>query len=176
MIRSLLVAYDGSHGARVALQHAVDLASRCEGRIALLTGSKGTESDADLLPDGQPDPVALAQDLPEPEDEQSLPSETDEALAEVTDLCRELTVRCWACPVAAATIIAKLRISIFMMFKRVEVVESSLDRPALGAGARLFGIPSKMRPWPARVVEIGGASKFLNHAVLPVCDILRAGC
>jgi nucleotide-binding universal stress UspA family protein len=98
MIRSLLVAYDGSHGARVALQHAVDMASRCEGRIALLTGSKGTETDADLLPDSQPDPVVLAQDLPEPGDEPSLPSEMDEAAAEAADLCRELAVRCWASP------------------------------------------------------------------------------
>ena len=76
MIRSLLVAYDGSHGARIALQHAVDFASRCEGRIALLTGSKGAEADADLPIDGGPDPVALAQEPIEPGEELPLPTES----------------------------------------------------------------------------------------------------
>jgi nucleotide-binding universal stress UspA family protein len=98
MIRSLLVAYDGSHGARVALQHAVDLASRCEGRIALLTGSKSAEADADLPSDGGPDPVALAQEPVEPGEELPLPTEMDEALSEALELCRELTVRCVASP------------------------------------------------------------------------------
>ena len=98
MIRSLLVAYDGSHGARVALQHAVDFASRCEGRIALLTGSKGAEADADLPTDGGPDPVALAQEPVEPGEELPLPTEMDEALSEAVELCRELTARCVASP------------------------------------------------------------------------------
>ncbi len=98
MIRSLLVAYDGSHGSRIALQHAVDVASRCEARIALLTGTKGAETDAELLQDGQVDPVMLAQDLPEPDEETALPSEMDEALSQAAELCRELTVRCVACP------------------------------------------------------------------------------
>lgn len=98
MTRSLLVAYDGSHGARVALQHAVDVASRCEGRIVLLTGTRATESDADLLQNGQPDPVALAQDLPDPDEDTAFALEMDETLNQATEICRELTVRCVACP------------------------------------------------------------------------------
>jgi nucleotide-binding universal stress UspA family protein len=98
MIRSILVAYDGSHGARIALQHAVDVASRCDARIALLTGSRSTDTDAELLPDERVDPTVLAQDLPEPDEEQARPTEVDEVLGEAVDLCRELTVRCVACP------------------------------------------------------------------------------
>lgn len=109
MIRSLLVAYDGSHGARVALQHAVDVASRCEARIALLTGTKSAEADADLLQDGQADPVALALDLPEADEEQALPSEMDESLSEAAELCRELTARCVACPVYGDVTLALLQ-------------------------------------------------------------------
>lgn len=106
MIRSLLVAYDGSHGARVALQHAVDFASRCEGRIVLLTGSRSGEPDADLPADGGPDPVALAQEPVEPGEELPLPSEMDEALSEAVELCRELTVRCVACPAYGDVVLA----------------------------------------------------------------------
>ena len=97
MIRSLLVAYDGSHGARVALQHGVDLASRCEGRVCLLmVGRADAEADA---PEGEGgvDLVALAQDVEAPTAEGAL-EETDEVLQEAMEVCRDLTVRCVAKP------------------------------------------------------------------------------
>ncbi|MBM3472029.1 MAG: universal stress protein [Armatimonadetes bacterium] len=98
MIRSLLVAYDGSHGARVALQHAVDLARCCDGRVVLLTVGKTAPDDASLLGGREPDPVALAAPVPENTDEPAAGAEADAVLSEAVELCRELTVRCLARP------------------------------------------------------------------------------
>ena len=99
MIRSLLVAYDGSHGARVALQHAVDVARRSEGRITLLTVGKSGAEETPPLGEGGVDPVALAAEAPTAEADETVAStDADAVLGEAVELCRELTVRCLARP------------------------------------------------------------------------------
>jgi len=97
MIKSLLVGYDGSLGSRVALQHAVDLAGRCEGRVLLLTAGRGTQPEGAAFEDGGVDVVGLATRRLD-SDESAKPQETDELLGDAFDLCRELTVRCHARP------------------------------------------------------------------------------
>jgi nucleotide-binding universal stress UspA family protein len=98
MTKSLLVAYDGSHGARVALQHAVDLARRSEGRITLMTvGRSATDGRAPLADDAV-DPVALAAEAPGAPDEDAALADPDGSLSEAIEVCRELTVRCLARP------------------------------------------------------------------------------
>jgi nucleotide-binding universal stress UspA family protein len=98
MIRSLLVAYDGSHGARVALQHAVDLARCCDGRVVLLTVSKTAPDEASLVGAKEIDPVALAAERPTETEEAAVSPDADAVLSEAVELCRELTVRCLARP------------------------------------------------------------------------------
>ena len=98
MIRSLLVAYDGSHGARVALQHAVDLARCCEGRVVLVTVGATTPDDASLLGGSGVDPVALAAEVQGDPEGPAAGAEADAVLSEAVELCRELTVRCLARP------------------------------------------------------------------------------
>jgi len=110
MIKSLLVAYDGSHGARVALQHAVDVARRCEGRVMLLTASRGLHSEAAALDDGSVDLVDLASRELSAE-ETATPPDGDDLLAEAQDVCRELTVRCLARPAYGELSFALVRAS-----------------------------------------------------------------
>jgi len=98
MIKSLLVAYDGSHGARVALQHAVDLARCCDGRIVLLTVGKTAPDDASLPGNNGVDPVALAAEVREEADPTAANADADAVMDEAVELCRELTVRCLARP------------------------------------------------------------------------------
>ncbi len=97
MIKSLLVGYDGSLGSRVALQHAVDLAGRCEGRVLLLTAARGAEPEGAGFEDGGVDVVGLATRRLD-SDESAKPQETDELLGGAFDICRDLTVRCHARP------------------------------------------------------------------------------
>jgi nucleotide-binding universal stress UspA family protein len=97
MIKSLLVAYDGSHGARVALQHAVDVARRCEGRVMLITATRRLHPETAALDDGAVDLVSLASRELDTE-EGAAPPDGDDLLAEAYDVCRELTVRCLARP------------------------------------------------------------------------------
>jgi nucleotide-binding universal stress UspA family protein len=97
MIKSLLVAWDGSHGSRVALQHAVELARRTEGRIVLLTVGSAPADEAELLNGGGADPLELAAETPV-SPEGVAPPETDAALGQALEVCRELTVRCLARP------------------------------------------------------------------------------
>ncbi|MGQ9732307.1 MAG: universal stress protein [Candidatus Zipacnadales bacterium] len=111
MIRSLVVAYDGSHGARVALQYAVDIADRGEGRICLLTVSGIEENIAALLQQDSPNPVALAAEPHPPDEELPLASETDAALVEAIELCRKLTVRSLARPAYGSVVGALVRAS-----------------------------------------------------------------
>jgi len=110
MIKSLLVAYDGSHGARVALQHAVDVARRCEGRVTLLTASRGLHAEAAALDDGGVNLVGLAGRELNAE-EAAAPPEGDDLLAEAYDVCRELTVRCLARPAYGELSFALIRAS-----------------------------------------------------------------
>jgi len=98
MIKSLLVAYDGSHGARVALQHAVDIARRSEGRITLVTVGRTATEDRAPLADGTVDPVALAAEAPRESEEEAPAGDADAALTDAVEVCRELTVRCLARP------------------------------------------------------------------------------
>jgi nucleotide-binding universal stress UspA family protein len=98
MIKSLLVAYDGSHGARVALQHAVDVARRSEGRITLVTVGRNGAEDRPPLDNGGVDPVALAAEAPSGAEEETVAAEADSTLSDAVEVCRELTVRCLARP------------------------------------------------------------------------------
>jgi nucleotide-binding universal stress UspA family protein len=110
MVKSLLVAYDGSHGSRVALQLAVDLARQCEGRITLLTVSQNPQPEAAGLADSGDDVVGLASrelgtdDNAPPPDDGQLPSEA-------YDLCRDLPVRCRAQPASGDLAFAAVRAS-----------------------------------------------------------------
>ncbi|MBM3499261.1 MAG: universal stress protein [Armatimonadetes bacterium] len=98
MMKSLLVAYDGSHGARVALQHAVDLARRSEGRITLMTVSRTPTDERAAVAESGVDPVALAAEGAREGEEDALAPDADGVLSDAVEVCRELTVRCLARP------------------------------------------------------------------------------
>jgi len=113
MTKSLLVAYDGSHGARVALQHAVDIARRSEGRITLLTVGRTATEERATPANGGVDPVALAAEAPPEPDPETVAAEADAALSDAVELCRELTVRCLARPAYGDLPLALARASTF---------------------------------------------------------------
>ncbi|HJN15000.1 MAG TPA: universal stress protein, partial [Armatimonadota bacterium] len=119
MIRSLLVAYDGSHGARVALQHSVDLASPSQARVVLLTVG-GAESDADGLAGNGVDLVALAEDAAS-DDSLATGNDPDQVVQEAVTVCRDLVVRCVARPAygdVASALIAGSRLSDLVLVGR----------------------------------------------------------
>ncbi len=150
MIKSLLVAFDGSHGARVALQHAVDVARRSEGRITLMTvGKSGTDDRAPAV-EGGVDPVALAAEAPREADEDTATSEADSALSDGIEVCRELTVRCLARPASGDLPSALARASSFsdlVFIGRDTAAEpGSARRLALAARCPVAIVPRQYQP------------------------------
>lgn len=135
MIKSLVVAYDGSQGAGIALQHAVDVAKRSEGRITLLTVSRTADNEAAALYEPIVDPAALASEPSHPDSEPAVEWDTDAVLGDAVELCRKLTVRCVARPAHGDLAAALLRASRFADL--VFIGRDALAQPALpGRSAR----------------------------------------
>jgi len=183
MIKSLLVAYDGSHGARVALQHAVDLARSSEGRILLLTVGAAESDDAALLSNGGVDPVALAADVSDevPDATAGLPAEA--VLSEALEVCRELTVRCLARPAygqVAAALTRASRFSDLLLIGRDALAEpgafgrsaQSARRVAASASCPVAVAPRQYQPVRSVIAVCPGEGADAT-SVRTACELAR---